>query len=219
MQRLETMPGSGRLLISLVNETAREAYSAYGVVNSTALSTSNQGRALFEDANRNVFVELVSCDTDACSFRAASVLVRLTWVSSFPESIEVLTTLKISAGFSDARGRPFSNLAVTLLVDDKSIPLVTDENGETRYQAIFDTLGQHTVSFKVAGILWPETPKWNIQVQFPTMLLIWTTIPVASLVALLWLWKRRRPRHVKPVGLGQLVQSSTTPARSSTTCA
>jgi hypothetical protein len=183
------------LLVSLINRTALSGYDGYGVVNSTALLTSNLGRTALIDTVHHVFVELVTCNDEACVVRAASVLVQPTYISLIPTSVEALTPIEISAAFTDANHKPLRDLDVTLFVDEKPILLKTDDKGEIRYTLTLYALGQHRVSLNVTGIMWPALPERIIETRFPITLLQSVGLLTVFVVIVILLIGRRRTRR------------------------
>jgi len=183
------------LLVSLINRTALYGYDGYGVVNSTALLTSNPGRTALIDTVHHVFVELVTCNDEACVVRAASVLVEPIYISLIPDSVEALAPIEISAAFADANQKPLRDLDVTLFVDEKPILLKTDDKGEIRYTLTLYSLGRHRVSLNVTGIMWPALPERIIEARFPITLLQSLGLLTVFVVIVILLIRRRRIRR------------------------
>jgi len=185
------LPGNG-ILISLVNETARRSYDGYGVVNSTVISRS--GDEPFSDMNRNVFVEPIDCATDECRIIAGSSLVHVS-LSSMPKELEALTPFETTIELRDKHDMPLQNFSVTLFVDEKSIPLVTDMKGDTHYTIFFFTIGQHRVGLRNHAVMWPQTSvATTIVVKFPYTISEYTILTLVIILAILGTRRKRRRR-------------------------
>lgn len=183
----QSLPYTGGLVISLINETARREYDGYGVVNVTRyISVLEKGT--YGDKLRKVFVKLASSNEISCSVLIGSRLVRLSY-HNIPSRVYLFITYPAALRFVDMEGKPVRGLLVRIRIDDSTQSLVTDEKGEVCATIHLTSMGHHQVLIEAQSILESDI---SLPLQADvTWIFFAVLITVAVILAVIWIRRMR----------------------------